>query len=95
MGGACAGLATKLRMMTPQIYKELIVSGIQDLPPALLAEVANFVYFMRKQAADPDAFAAEQYSLLLHKTLRQGSTTEFNHLEAEIAGYEQQFPHAE
>jgi hypothetical protein len=79
-------------MMTPQVYKELIVSGIQDLPPALLAEVANFVYFVRKQVDDPDAFAAEQYCLLLHKTLEQGNRAELNHLEAEIAGYEQQFP---
>ena len=67
-------------MMTPQVYKELIVSGIQDLPPALLAEVANFVYFVRKQVEDPDAFAAEQYRLLLTKALGQLDTYELNHL---------------
>lgn len=82
-------------MMTPQVYKELIVSGIQDLPPALLAEVANFVYFVRKQVDEPDAFASEQYSLLLHKTLGQDTAIELNHLEAELAGYEQQFPREE
>lgn len=79
-------------MMTPQVYKELIVSGIQDLPPALLAEVANFVYFVRKQVEDPDAFAAEQYRLLLTKTLGQLDTHELNHLDAEFADYEQRFP---
>lgn len=80
-------------MMTPQVYKEMIVSGIQDLPPALLAEVANFVYFMRKQVDDPNAFAVEQYSLLLNKSLEQFENDELTHLEAEFADYEQQFPH--
>jgi hypothetical protein len=79
-------------MMTPQVYKEMIVSGIQDLPPALLAEVANFVYFVRKQVDDPDAFAVEQYSLLLNKSLEQLKSNELFHLEAEFADYEQQFP---
>lgn len=79
-------------MMTPQVYREMIVSGIQDLPPALLAEVANFVYFVRKQVDDPDAFAVEQYSLLLNKSLSQLETNELTHLEAEFTDYEQQFP---
>ena len=81
-----------IMMMTPQVYKELIVSGIQDLPPKLLAEVANFVYFVRKQVDEPDAFAEEQYRLLLGTTLQQLDLHERNHLEVEIAGYEQQFP---
>ena len=68
-------------MMTPQVYREMIVSGIQDLPPALLAEVANFVYFVRKQVDDPDAFAVEQYSLLLNKSLSQLETNELTHLK--------------
>lgn len=79
-------------MLTPQVYKELIVSGIQDLPPTLLAQVANFVYFMRNQVEDPDAFAAAQYQLLLAKTLSELDTTECNHVETEFADYEQRFP---
>ena len=68
-------------MMTPQVYREMIISGIQDLPPALLSEVANFVYFVRKQVDDPDAFAVEQYSLLLNKSLSQLETNELTHLK--------------
>lgn len=79
-------------MMKPQVYKNLIVSGIQDLPPDLLAEVTNFVYFLRKQVDDPDAFAEEQYALLLANDLAQLDADELNHLEAEIFDYEQQFP---
>lgn len=79
-------------MMTPQTYKEMIVSGIQDLPSTLLAELANFVYCVRKQVDDPDAFVVGQYSLLLNKALGQLDTNELTHLEAELAGYQQQFP---
>ena len=68
-------------MMTPQVYREMIISGIQDLPPALLSEVANFVYFVRKQVDDPDALAVEQYSLLLNKSLSQLETNELTHLK--------------
>lgn len=80
-------------MMTPQVYKQLIISGIQDLPPALLAEVANFVYFVRKQVEEPDQFALEQYALLLNKELDQLDTAETDHLETELAGYEQRYPY--
>jgi hypothetical protein len=80
-------------MMTPQVYKQLIISGIQDLSPALLAEVANFVYFVRKQAEAPDAFASEQYALLLNQDRKTLNQDELHHLETEIAGYEQQYPH--
>ena len=79
-------------MLTPQVYKTLIVNGIQDLPPNLLAEVANFVYFLRKQAADPDTFAEEQYALLVGDDLAELKQEEWQHLEAEVANYEQRFP---
>lgn len=58
---------TSATMMTPQVYKALIISGIQDLRPTLLAEVANFAYFVRKQAKDPDTFAAQQDQLNFKK----------------------------
>jgi hypothetical protein len=78
--------------VAPQTYKQLIVDGIQDLPTDLLAEIADFVYFVRKRATAPDVFAAEQYALLLHQDLHQMSATEANHLEAEFQDYEQQYP---
>ncbi len=82
-----------MNMMTPQVYKRLIISGIQDLPPEVLAEVTNFIYFLRKQLDDPDAFAEEQYSLLLGEELAELNENALHHLDTEIAGYEQRFPH--
>lgn len=76
----------------PQTYKQLIVDGIQDLPMELLAEIADFVYFVRKRATNPDGFADEQYALLLQQNLQQMSAAETNHLEAEFIDYEQHYP---
>ena len=78
--------------VAPQSYKQLIVDGIQDLPMDLLAEIVDFVYFVRKRATAPDAFAAEQYALMLYQDLQHMSTAEANHLEAEFQDYEQHYP---
>lgn len=78
----------------PQTYKQLIVDGIQDLPTDLLVEIADFVYFIRQRATNPDLFATEQYAQLLQHDLQQMSSTEANHLEAEFQEYEQQYPRA-
>jgi hypothetical protein len=78
--------------VAPQTYKQLIVDGIQDLPMDLLAEIVDFVYFVRKRATTPDGFAAEQYALLLHQNLQQMSAAEANHLEAEFQDYAQRHP---
>ena len=74
-----------------QSYKQLIVDGIQDLPTDLLVEIADFVYFVRKRATNPDLFATEQYTQLLQQDLQQMSSTEANHLEAEFQDYEHLF----
>ena len=36
-------------------YEQLIVEGIKGLPPELLAEIAAFVYFVRR-ATEPQEF---------------------------------------
>jgi len=79
-------------MSTPQVYKELMVSSIQDLPPTLLAQVANFVYFVRNQVEDPDAFAAAQDQLLLGRALCEFDIHECEHVEAELAEMVQGIP---
>lgn len=76
----------------PQTYKQLIVDGIQDLPTELLAEITDFVYFVRKRAVNPDSFVTEQYTLLLQQDLQQISGIEAHHLEAEFQDYEQRYP---
>ena len=79
--------------MTSQTYTQLIMKGIQGLPTEKLAEVANFIFFLRKQASDPDAFLEEQYEQLLNGVLTQLDAKELQHLEAEFAGYEARYPH--
>lgn len=79
--------------LSAQAYQQLILVGIRELPAEQLAEVANFVLFLRRQAADPEAFVTEQYALLLQQDLHTLDADEAAHLEAEIAGYETAFPH--
>ena len=78
--------------MTEQIYQQLIVRGIRGLPAETLAEIADFVYFLRKRIQQPDIFAEELRSALLGEELKQLSRDEEAHLEQEFADYEQRYP---
>ena len=78
--------------MTEQIYQQLIVQGIRGLPAETLAEIADFVYFLRKRIQQPDIFAEELRSALLGEELKQLSRDEEAHLEQEFADYEQRYP---
>jgi hypothetical protein len=78
--------------MTEQIYQQLIVQGIRGLPAETLAEIADFIYFLRKRAQHPDIFAEELRSALLGEELKQLSRDEETHLEQEFDNYEQRYP---
>ncbi len=78
--------------MTEQIYEQLIIQGIRGLPAETLAEIADFIYFLRKRAQQPEVFAAELRDTLLGKELLQLSRDEEAHLEQEFADYEQRYP---
>jgi hypothetical protein len=78
--------------VTEQIYQQLIVQGIRGLPAETLAEIADFVYFLRKRIQQPDIFAEELRSALLGEELKQLSRDEEAHLEQEFADYEQRYP---
>jgi hypothetical protein len=45
-------------------YEQLIMEGLQDLPQDILAEIADFVYFVRRRATQPYLFAAERQAAL-------------------------------
>jgi hypothetical protein len=49
-------------------YEQLIVEGIQDLPQDILAEIADFVYFVRRRVTQPHIFAAERQATLTAST---------------------------
>jgi hypothetical protein len=78
--------------MTAQTYQELIIEGLKGLPPEMLAEITDFVYFVRKRALQPQAFAEELRNTLLLAELRQLSYTEELHLEQEFDNYDQRYP---
>ena len=78
--------------MTSQTYQELITEGIQGLPEVSLAEIADFIFFIRRRATQPQAFAEELRSALLARDLRHLSRDETTHLEQEFADYDQLHP---
>ena len=78
--------------MTAQNYQQLIIEGIKGLPPDVLAEIANFVYFIRKRAMQPQDFEEELHNALLNIELKQLSRQEEEHLEKEFKDYERLHP---
>lgn len=79
-------------MMTIRNYQQLIVEGIKGLPPEILAEIADFVYFVRKRVLQPQTFEEELQNALLRVELKQLSRDEEAHLEKEFEGYDQLYP---
>ncbi|MBI5305545.1 MAG: hypothetical protein HY868_25675 [Chloroflexi bacterium] len=69
--------------MTAQTYRQLILDGINGLPPEILAEIMDFVYFVRKRTLQPRDFETE---------LKLLSRAESTHLEKEFQDYEQRYP---
>lgn len=78
--------------MTTPPYEQLIMEGLQGLPPEILAEIADFVYCLRKRVLHPQAFEEERLVALLRAELRQLSRDEEAHLEREFADYDQRYP---
>lgn len=74
--------------MDAPTYEQMIVSGIKGLPPETLREIADFVYFLRYRAVDPNSFEEKQFRALVEQDLSQLDENELKHLEAEFADYE-------
>lgn len=70
--------------MTAQAYRQLILTALLDLPDEALAEIAEFVFFVRRRSAGPrDSLKADLDAL---------SQAETSHLEQEFLSYEQLYP---
>jgi len=78
--------------MNTRSYEKIIVSGIKGLPPETLREIADFVYFNRRRAADPKSFEDEQFHALVGEDLSSLSESELEHLDEEFADYESVYP---
>jgi hypothetical protein len=79
-------------MMTTRNYEQLIIEGIEGLPQEILAEIADFVYFVRKRILQPNTFEEELQDILLSAELRQLSRDEEAHLEKEFEDYDKLYP---
>lgn len=73
-------------------YEKLILEGIHGLPNDALREITDFVYFLRKKAKNPEAFAEEYYQLSINEELDVLNESEIKHLEEEFENYEQLHP---
>jgi hypothetical protein len=73
--------------MSAQTYQQLILEGIKGLPPEILAEILDFVYFVRRRVLQPDLFEEEVQQLVELKQLSRQETT---HLEQEFENYDHQ-----
>ena len=77
--------------MTTYSYRQLIMEGING-PSDTLAEILDFVYFLRKRVLQPQAFEEERQSILLNADLKQLWRSEMTHLEEEFDQYEKLYP---
>jgi hypothetical protein len=73
-------------------YQQLIYEGIKGLSSEALAEVVNFIYFVRKRTFQPAAFEEELRTVLLNTELRGLSREEEIHLEKEFEDYDKLYP---
>ncbi|HEV8573505.1 MAG TPA: hypothetical protein VGR43_02245 [Dehalococcoidia bacterium] len=78
-------------MMTPN-YRDFILEGLDGLPPEALAEIAGYIFLVRKRLLQPEAFDQELQDALLRLDLKHLGRSEEAHLEEEFEGYEQLHP---
>ena len=56
-----------------EIYHQVITDGLQGLPATILAEIADFVYFVRKRSLHPDHTNDELSQALLSAEMKSQS----------------------
>ena len=78
--------------MSAESFEQLILEGVKGLPTEVLAEITDFVYFVRKRVLQPQAYEDELHALRLRAELKQLSRDEEAHLEREFENYEQRYP---
>jgi hypothetical protein len=78
--------------MTTQTYQSLINEGIKGLPSEALAEIVDFIFFLRKRKFQPEAFEEEIKNASIEAELNQMSRDEEVHLEKEFENYDKLYP---
>jgi hypothetical protein len=78
--------------MSIENFQELIAEGIKGLPSEALAEIADFIYFVRKRVMQPQVYEQELQTVLLGLELKRLNQEEEAHLEREFEGYDKLYP---
>ncbi|NCO36700.1 MAG: hypothetical protein AUJ92_00190 [Armatimonadetes bacterium CG2_30_59_28] len=77
---------------TKQVYESMILRGISDLPPEMLHEVTDFVFFLRQRRGDSRVPEEELRQSLLSADLKSFRAREEDHLMEEFEDYERRYP---
>lgn len=78
--------------MHVQDYHRIITEGIKDLPESALAEIADFVTFVRLRVRSSASGGMDLYALLLQMERHQLSAASQSHLEEEFKDYAERYP---
>lgn len=78
--------------MTTGTYQQAILRGLEGLPSEALAEVTDFVYFLRKRLLRPEEFDEDMRTLTLRGHLTALSEDEGSHLDEEFEDGERFYP---
>ena len=57
--------------MTTKDYRQLILEGTQDLPPESLAEIVDFIFFIRQKLFRPQKFDEALQESLPPSTIKE------------------------
>ncbi len=80
--------------MNLQNYQQLIAEGLKELPESALAEITDFVYFVRLRTLGGSQSETDLYRYLLTLNTEELSLTSQQHIDEEFAEYEQLYPQA-
>lgn len=78
--------------MNENNLEQFIIEGIKGLPFEALAEIADFIYFVRKRISYPSSYLDELYSILLDSEIKDMENNELKHLEKEFEDYDKLYP---
>jgi len=78
--------------MTAKTFEQLIIDGIKGLPREALAEITDFVFFVKKRLLQPDEFRKELRAAVLNAELKELSQEQEAHLESEFENYDKLYP---
>lgn len=73
--------------MNSEQYRERIMVGLDGLPPDILAQIFDYVYFLRQRTLTPESFATAVSEMVLRAERHAMNQHEWAHLEEEFADY--------